>query len=98
MGAYMFQLELPDWTDEMTGVVPDQREHVSQLFADGRLLTYSVSQLRNFLWCVVHAADEQAAMEVVAAFPLHPYFTDIMCHPLLFHNTLPASLPEISMN
>jgi hypothetical protein len=99
MAAYMFQFELPvPFTEEMAAVIPRQRELVNQLFVDGRLLTYSVSQLRTALWCVISAENEQDAMEIVAGFPLHPFFTDVMCHPLLFHNTVPASLPDISLN
>ena len=99
MVAYMFQFELPAaFTDEMNAVIPRQRAHVGHLFVEGRLLSYSVSQLRTALWCVIAAQNEQEAMEIVAGFPLHPYFTDIMCHPLLFHNTVPASLPDISLN
>lgn len=99
MTAYMFQFELPGvFTDEMAARIPDQREQVNKLFMEGRLLSYSVSQLRTALWCVVVAEDEQEAMEVVAGMPMHPYFTDVMCHPLLFHNTIPYSLPDISLN
>jgi hypothetical protein len=99
MVAYMFQFELPAaFTEEIAAVIPHQREHVNHLFVEGRLLSYSVSKLRTALWCVIAAKDEQEAMEIVAGFPLHPFFTDIMCHPLLFHNTVPASLPDISLN
>ena len=98
MGSYMFQLELPPITNEIADCIPAHRDHINQLFVNGKLLSYSVSVKRNFVWCVVVAADEQEAMEVVAAFPLHPFFTDIMCHQLLFHNTQPASLPNISLN
>jgi hypothetical protein len=99
MVAYMFQFELPaTFTDEIAAVIPHQRAHVNHLFVEGRLLSYSVSQLRTALWCVIAAESEQEAMEIVAGFPMHPFFTDIMCHPLLFHNTVPASLPDISLN
>ena len=99
MVAYMFQFELPSqFTDEIAAVIPRQRAHVAHLFAEGHLLSYSVSQLRTALWCVIAATDEQEAMEFVAGFPLHPFFTDIVCHRLLFHNTVPASLPDISLN
>jgi len=99
MAAYMFQFELSTpFTEEMAAVIPRQRELVNQLFVEGRLLAYSVSQLRTAIWCVMSAESEQEALEVVATFPLHPYFTDVMCHPLLFHNTVPASLPDISLN
>ena len=99
MVAYMFQFELPAaFSEELMAAIPAQRAHVNELFISGRLLTYSVSQLRTALWCVIAAEDEQDAMEVVAGFPIHPYFTDVMCHPLLFHNTVPQSLPDISLN
>jgi hypothetical protein len=99
MVAYMFQFELPStFTDEIAATIPQQRAHINRLFLEGRLLSYSVSQLRTALWCVIAAENEQEAMEVVAGFPLHPYFTDVMCHPLLFHNTVPTSLPDISLN
>lgn len=98
MNAYMFQLELSPFSDDMAAIIPMQRERVVELFEDGKLLTYSVSQQRNFIWCVVQADSEQEAMEIVASFPLHPYFTDIACHSLLFHNMLPATLPGLSLN
>lgn len=98
MSAYIFQFELPQLTNEIAEKIPMHREHINQLFVEGLILSYSVSQSRNFIWCVLVAEDEQEAMEIVAKFPLHPYFTDIMCHPLLFHNTQPATLPDISLN
>ncbi len=99
MTAYMFQFELPPvFTEEMAEKLPGHRAHVNKLFVEGRLLSYSLSQLRTALWCVVVAEDEQEALEVVAGFPMHPFFTDVMCHPLLFHNTVPSSLPDISLN
>lgn len=99
MTAYMFQFELPaTYSEEMKAVIPSQRSHIAQLFLEGKLLSYSVSQRRTAAWCVVVAESEQEAMEIVAGFPMHPYFTDTMCHPLLIHNTVPATLPEFSRN
>ncbi len=98
MTAYMFQFELPEMTDEMVARIPQQRTRISELFSEGRLLTYSLAQSRRILWCVVTAEDEQDAMELVATFPIHPYFTDVMCQPLMFHNTIAATLPDISLN
>lgn len=98
MAAYLFQLELSEFTDEITAAVPAHREHINKLFSDGRILSYSVSIHRNMIWCVVNTEDEQEAMEMVLAFPLYPHFSEVACHPLLFHNTLPATLPGISLN
>lgn len=98
MAAYLFHLELPAFTDELSSVIPVHRAHINSLFAEGRILSYSVSSHRNIIWCVINAEDEQEAMEMVLGFPLFQYFTEVTCHPLLFHNTLPASLPDISLN
>ena len=98
MNTYIFQFELPELTTEIADKIPQHREHINQLFLEGRLSSYSVSQSRKFIWSVLVADDEQEALEIVAKFPLHPYFVDTMCHPLLFHNTQPASLPDISLN
>jgi hypothetical protein len=98
MAAFLFQLELSEFTDEIAATVPIHRVHINKLFAEGRILSYSVSIHRNMLWCVVNAEDEQEAMEMVLAFPLYQYFTEVSCHPLLFHNTLPATVPGISLN
>jgi hypothetical protein len=98
MTAYMFQFELPPMSDEMAARIPEQRARVAELFSNGTLLTYSLAQSRRILWCVVSAEDEQNAMELVASFPMHPYFTETMCQPLMFHNTIASSLPDISLN
>lgn len=98
MAAYLFQLELPEMTDSILAVVPAHRTHINKLSAEGRVLSYSVSAARNMIWCVINAEDEQEAMELVLTFPLYPHFTEVVCHPLLFHNTIPASIPGISLN
>lgn len=98
MAAYLFQLELPELTDSIMAVIPIHRAHINKLSAEGRVLSYSVSAARNMIWCVVNAEDEQEAMEMVLAFPMYPHFTDVACHPLLFHNTIPVSMPGISLN
>ncbi len=98
MAAFLFHLELPEFGDTLAAVIPKHREHVNKLFSEGRILSYSVSEKRNMIWCVINAEDEQDAMNLVLAFPLYPHFTDVTCHPLLFHNTLPATLPGISLN
>ncbi|MCW3122653.1 MAG: hypothetical protein JWQ38_2145 [Flavipsychrobacter sp.] len=98
MAAYLFQLELSEFSDDLAAVVPFHREHINKLFSEGRILSYSVSIHRNLIWCVINAEEEQEAMEMVLAFPLYPHFVEVSCHPLLFHNTLPATLPGISLN
>jgi len=98
MSAYLFQIELPEWREEIVNVIPEHRKTINKLFSDGYILSYSVSMKRDHIWCVINADDEQQAMEIVSGFPLRPFFADVTCHELLFHNTQPTSLPEISLN
>jgi len=98
MAAFMFHLELAAFTDEVAAIIPQHREQINRLVSEGRILSYSVSTHRNMIWCVINAEDEQEAMEMVLALPLYKFFTEVSCHPLLFHNVLPASIPGISLN
>lgn len=98
MAAYLFHFELAGLTDEISATISKHREHINKLFAEGRILSYSVSVHRNMIWCVINAEDEQEAMEMALSFPLYPYFTEVSCHPLLFHNVLPTVMPGISLN
>lgn len=98
MAAFLFQVELPELTDEIMAVIPTHRAYVNKLFGEGRMLSYSLSQHRSLIWFVLNAEDEQEAMGIVLQLPLYPYFSDVECHPLLFHNILPSSLPDISLN
>jgi hypothetical protein len=98
MPAFLFELELPEMDADMLNTIPAQREMISAFLADGKIVSYSVSQSRNMIWCVVDAESEQDATEIVLQFPLYPFFTDIVCHPLLFHSTVPMALPGLSLN
>lgn len=98
MAAYLFQIELPELTEEIINTIPLHREHINRLFSEGRLFSYSVSESKEHIWCVINAEDEPEAMHIISGFPLQRYFRDVQCFPLLFHNNLPVSLEAISLN
>lgn len=98
MAAYLFQLDLPEMSERIAATIPLHRQHINGLFASGRVLSYSVSSSRSTIWCVVNAEEQSEAMELIVAMPLFPHFTEVSCHPLLFHNTLPSAMPGISLN
>lgn len=98
MSAYLFQIELPPLTEDITSTIPEHRKYINKLFAEGRILSYSLSINRDHIWCVINAEDEKEAMELVAEFPLRKHFLDVLCHHLLFHNSLPVAMPGISLN
>ncbi|MGN6568939.1 MAG: hypothetical protein ACTHJ0_13345 [Flavipsychrobacter sp.] len=98
MPSFLFQMELPPMTEEMLSVIPRHREYINTLFSDGKMFSYSVSSYSNMIWCVVECDTEQMAMDMILKMPLYQYFSDINCHPLLFHNTQAAALPGLSLN
>lgn len=98
MSAYLFQIELPELTEAIARVIPAHRDYVNTLFSEGKLLSYSVSENREQIWCVVNAEDEPEAMHIVSGFPLQRFFSDVQCVRLLFHNAIPLSLASISLN
>jgi hypothetical protein len=99
MASYLFQLELSVSAEELGLVIPMQRAHINKLIDTETVLSYSVSLGNNMIWCVLDAADEQEAIDVVLQFPLYPHFSEISCYPLSFHNTtLQTSLPRLSPN
>lgn len=98
MGAFLFHFELSTDAEGIISTIPKHRAHINNLFLEGHLLSYSVSQSRSQIWCVVSAEEEAEAMELVLGFPLFPFFVDVVCHPLLFHNNVSAAMPGISLN
>lgn len=98
MPAYLFQIDLSEITEELESTIPAHRQYINKLFAEGILLSYSVSLQRHAIWCVLSTDTEQQAMDYVIAFPLYKFFTDVICNHLLFHNTQSVLLPDISLN
>lgn len=98
MPAYLFQLELPQGDLVEKEVLAAQKEHINQLFLDGKIRSYSVAINNATIWCVMEAEEEQGAMDLVLRFPIYPLCTDVTNHALQIHHTQPYILPDISLN
>lgn len=98
MPAYMFQMELCEMQDEMSVVLAEQRKCINRYFSECVVSSYCVAQNGRSIWCVVNAKSEKDAMEVIAGFPLRRFFTDVVCHLLLFNDTVPLATSDISLN
>jgi len=98
MPAYMFQMELGEEQEDMTLVLAEQRRCINKLFSESSVSSYCVAQNGKSIWCVVNAETEKDAMEVIAGFPLRRLFTDVVCHLLLFYDTVPLVTSDISLN
>ena len=98
MPVFLFEIELPEFDEDIADVIPMQRSHVNVLFERGILISYSVSTSRPKMWCVVNDETELRAMIIIGSFPLFPFFTQVRCSELLFHNAGSTTLPGIMLN
>lgn len=98
MPAFLFHLELPEFSDAIAAVIPAHRLHLNNMMSEQKVLSYCVSEKRDLIWCVVKAENELEAMDIIVSFPLYRFYIDVKCYPLLFFNTLTPSLPGISLN
>lgn len=98
MAAYLLELRLVPFTEELMALIPDHRAHVNELFEAGVLLSYAVTEDRARIWCVVEAETPAEAEDQVAEMPLQPAVQQVRCTPLLFHQGTSGALPGISLN
>jgi len=98
MPAYLFEMELPEFDEQILETIPAHRFHVNVLFEKGILISYSVSMSRTKLWCIVNADTELRGMDIISSLPLYPFFTQVQCSELLFHNAASTTLPGIVLN
>jgi muconolactone delta-isomerase len=100
MPEYLFHLELPvtDDAQKKKEVAGEQEEHINQLFVQGKMRSYSVDATETMIWCVLEAASEQEAMDLVSKFPIYPLCTDVVHHTLHVNHNQAYILPDISLN
>lgn len=81
---------------EFESLIPKQRNAISTLFENGKLLAYSLSKERTKLWGVFMADSESELVNIIEQLPLTPYM-DYDYNELLFHNGLNL-IPSMSLN
>lgn len=85
MQFFMVHIELPEFSEEMAGLLARQKEHTLELIEKGSVVSLSVSVMMEDIWVVIKAASEQEAMAIISDLPLHAYFKDVSCSRLLMH-------------
>jgi muconolactone delta-isomerase len=78
-------------------LIPQQREVINKMMSEGKILSYTLSQDRLKLWCIMTAHNEIEIMERIADFPLIDYMTP-QIFPLMFHNSVFLAVPAFSKN
>jgi len=98
MSAFLLQIELQNILNNAIEAFTANEKHLQQLFVEGKMYSYSISENHTNIWCVINAEDETEVMHLASKFPLQQYFTDVICCKLHSHTNLPISFPVISLN
>ena len=94
---FMITFTLPDPLPmDFIRLVPEQRDVVNFLLAEGILKTYALSADRTYLWAVLVAHSEFEVLEIIEQFPLSPYLIPEISELALYNS--PESILQFSLN
>ncbi len=97
MPVFLVESPLPPVNAEMASLIPQHREVVNELFAEGKLVSYAVAADLSKWWCCVQAKNEFEVMEILGQMPLIPFLKPEI-HDLMFYNGADQLMPRISLN
>ncbi len=98
MNQFLIEIDLPAEPGQLFwDKIQEQRNKVNELMNRKKLISYSLSQDRQKLWCIMNAAHEFEVMELLAEFPLIDYMKPSI-FPLMFHNSINLGIPAFSVN
>ncbi|MEM0991834.1 MAG: muconolactone Delta-isomerase family protein [Bacteroidota bacterium] len=94
---YMVQFDLPNpFPADFMERIPEQRNVINYLLAEGKIKSYSLSIDRAKLWSVFVAESEYDVMEIIAQWPLADWLQPDI-EELMFHNSSDMVL-QFSLN
>ncbi len=94
---YMVEFDVPQpITEDFLNMIPEQRASLDDLFASGKLLSYTVAADRSRVWAVMIAESESELLAYIDELPMTPYM-DFDYNELMFYNTVHL-LPAMSLN
>ncbi|NJL75325.1 MAG: hypothetical protein HC892_10120 [Saprospiraceae bacterium] len=97
MKQFMVEFDLPDpFPIEFVQRIPQQRNMVNYMLAEGKIKSYSLSLDRSKLWSIFVAESEFEVMELIAQFPLSDWMRPNI-QELMFHNSSDMVL-QFSLN
>ncbi len=93
----MVEFDVPQpITEDFLNMIPEQRASLDDLFASGKLLSYTVAADRSRVWAVMIAESESELLAYIDELPMTPYM-DFDYNELMFYNTVHL-LPAMSLN
>lgn len=94
---YMVEFTVPvPFPADLYHKIPDQQETVQNLFADGKLVSYTLAADFSKLWAVFISSSESELLTHIDKLPLSQYM-EYNYYELRFHQSLKL-LPSLSMN
>ena len=94
---YMVEFELPNaFTQQFIARIPEQRQKVDTMIAQGIIKSYSLAVNRSKLWIIACAESEFDLMKIIDDLPLIEFLIPSIT-PLMLHNTRQA-IREFSLN
>jgi muconolactone delta-isomerase len=98
MNQYCVDFDLPlELTEEFILLVPQQREQIDELMANGIILSYALAADRSKVWATVNAESVEEVQEILHSMPLI-HFMEPTIYELEFYNATGNGLPAISLN
>ncbi len=94
---FMVEFDVPELTDDMMALIPEQRLRIDDLFNDRKLLSYALSMDRSKVWATVLAEDETEVIETVESLPM-TYLMEYEICILAFNEISKPMLPAFSLN
>lgn len=91
----IFDLPTP-LSEELMDLIPEQKTVMDDLFASGKLLSYTVSLDRTQVWAIILAEEESELISYIDHFPMTSYM-DFDYKEIMFHNTVHL-MPTMSLN
>ena len=94
---YMVEFDVPyPLTDELLDLIPEQKTAIDELFASGKMLSYTLSLDRTRVWAIFLADQESELISFIDYLPMTSYM-DFDYHEIMFHNTVHL-IPAMSLN
>jgi muconolactone delta-isomerase len=95
---FLVEVELPENPDPIFfELIPQQRLQINKMMSEGKIVSYTLSQDRQKLWCIFNATSEADVIVMLSEFPLSNYMKS-QIFPLMFHNSVLLSMPAFSKN
>ncbi|MEX1189521.1 MAG: muconolactone Delta-isomerase family protein [Bacteroidia bacterium] len=98
MNQYLVDLDLPlELNEEFILLVPEQRQQIDELMANGIILSYALAADRSKVWATINAETVEEVQEILHTMPLI-HFMEPTIYELEFYNATGNGLPAISLN